>query len=68
MPLYEFDCKECDATFDKLVRSVNSVQEVTCPTCGSRKVEKKISVFAAKMSGSDSFCNVNASACSTGGT
>lgn len=43
MPLYEFICPHCEASFEKIV---NQEQVVSCPDCG-RDAKKKVSVFAA---------------------
>jgi putative FmdB family regulatory protein len=51
MPLYEFQCTECDHDFEELVRSAVAVAEVQCPDCGSDHVRRKVSVFASKVSG-----------------
>ena len=67
MPLYEFDCEECEQPFDKLVRMSFSIQEVTCPTCGSHKVTKRVSAIAARSSGEGSFSSASAAACNTVG-
>jgi putative FmdB family regulatory protein len=40
MPIYEYRCRECDTTFELLVRSGTTV---TCPACGSLAAEKLIS-------------------------
>lgn len=45
MPIYEFDCPGCKKPFQKLVPTMNW-KGVTCPKCGSDKVEKKLSRFA----------------------
>lgn len=44
MPLYEFHCRECDHEVEVLVRSSDAP---TCPDCGSRRLEKLLSVPAA---------------------
>ena len=68
MPIFEFDCDECGEPFEKLVRST-SKDKVACPTCGSTRVKKKLSAFAAKMSGGSSASSRSDSgSCSTGGT
>ncbi|MBI1724998.1 MAG: zinc ribbon domain-containing protein [Candidatus Tectomicrobia bacterium] len=46
MPMYEFICGECETDFEKLVASAGAVASVECPSCGSKKVHKKLSVFA----------------------
>lgn len=69
MPLYEFDCPDCHTPFDKLVRSASAVAEVTCPTCGSGRVKKKLSTIAARPTGGDgASLSASAAACAPGGT
>ena len=46
MPLYEFHCDHCDRDSEVLVRSTDW-KGTTCPHCGSRKLRKNLSVFAA---------------------
>lgn len=54
MPIYEYQCLECGEKFEKLVRSMNSPQEIECPKCGGRKVEKLLSAFGLQTSGTAS--------------
>ncbi len=72
MPIFEYGCDECGETFEKLVRSFSTrAEKVICPTCGSVKVKKKLSTFAAKTGGASSSSysySSGASDCSTGGT
>ena len=51
MPIYEYDCKNCGGNFDKLVRSASAATTVTCPTCDSGEVKKRLSVFSSKLAG-----------------
>jgi putative FmdB family regulatory protein len=44
MPLFEFKCRQCGTTFEKIVPS--STTKVACKKCESPKVEKLLSVFA----------------------
>jgi putative FmdB family regulatory protein len=60
MPLYEFDCLNCGESFEKLVRNINTVDKVICPTC-------KLSVFATNVKGGLSI-PASAFACAPGGT
>jgi putative FmdB family regulatory protein len=46
MPMYEFHCDSCDATFDERVSINERDHAVTCPHCGSRKTGRKLSVVA----------------------
>ena len=43
MPLHEFVCRDCEAQFEKLVRT-HTVLE--CPECHGHDLEKKLSAFA----------------------
>jgi putative FmdB family regulatory protein len=47
MPIFDFRCSECDHVFDELVKSADSIDAVQCSKCGSKKVERLVSVFAA---------------------
>jgi len=46
MPLYEFQCKNCNETFTKKI-SISEMEKtkVKCPKCDSENVKKKISNF-----------------------
>jgi len=46
MPIYEFHCAECHGDSEVLVRT-RDWKGTPCPRCGSVKLEKKLSVFAA---------------------
>jgi putative FmdB family regulatory protein len=46
MPIYEYACKACNSKFEKLVRSMTSEEKVACPSCGSKKTVRELSVFA----------------------
>lgn len=43
MPIYEYRCADCRREFEALVRSSS---EPACPHCGSRRLDKLLSVFA----------------------
>ena len=65
MPLYEFQCTDCESAFEELVRAATAIIEVRCPQCGSRHIRRKVSTFASKMSGG---AKASAAACApTGG-
>jgi len=66
MPIYEFDCSECGTAFEKLVRRADAVNEVVCPSCGSAKVNEKLSAFAS-ISGGGSSGPSGGSSCAPGG-
>ena len=43
MPIYEYGCAKCGHEFETLVRNGAAPD---CPSCGSSKLEKKLSVPA----------------------
>lgn len=49
MPMFEFVCQGCEEEFEELVFS--SDEEISCPSCNSDKVTKKVSVVSFKSSG-----------------
>lgn len=51
MPLFEFECLECGARFEKLIRTAGADPEVACPKCGGRRVEEKFSTFSSAATG-----------------
>ncbi len=48
MPIYEYQCQECNERFDKFIRSMLAEVEVVCPNCGSEQVNKGFSTFASR--------------------
>jgi len=50
MPIYEFHCEKCGRDSEILVRSSNW-SGTKCPHCGSSKLDKKFSTFAAAGAG-----------------
>jgi len=50
MPIYEFHCEKCGRDSEVLVRSSNW-SGTKCPHCGSSKLAKKFSTFAAAGAG-----------------
>lgn len=49
MPIFEFECEQCDSRFELLVRNG---EKTACPECGSRKLEKLLSATAVHAQGS----------------
>ncbi len=67
MPLYGFECEDCQEEFEELIASLSQVDEVSCPECGSDKVSRQLSLVAAmKSSGSTGF-SMDSSACAPSG-
>ena len=48
MPHYEFLCRDCQKSFDKILALVEYEEgEIVCPHCGSKNVEQRWSPFSA---------------------
>ncbi len=48
MPIYEYKCKACGQSFEKLSSIAEKDSGKVCPFCGKRASEKLISSFMAK--------------------
>lgn len=46
MPIYEFYCGPCHTVYSFLSRRMQVPDKATCPKCGCKKLEKKVSRFA----------------------
>ena len=53
MPIFEYQCFECQEVFETLQLSRESTEDTQCPGCGSEQTEKLVSAFAT--TGSDSL-------------
>ncbi len=49
MPIYEYQCTDCDSPFEELVRMGDD--HVSCPSCGSADVTRLLSQFTAARPG-----------------
>jgi putative FmdB family regulatory protein len=45
MPLYEYRCRDCDASFEKLTRR-DLADSIACPECGGSQPRRLLSLFA----------------------
>ncbi len=55
MPLYEYQCKQCQHRFEK-IQSFSAPEEKVCPECGG-EVEKLISAPAIQFKGAGWYVN-----------
>ncbi len=46
MPIHEYTCTKCNHKFEHLQRSITNPVKVACPSCGSEKTDRALSVFA----------------------
>ena len=52
MPIYEYQCADCNTKFEKLVRRATEATDVDCPSCGQKHVSQQYSTFSAHANGS----------------
>ncbi len=45
MPIYDYECQECGEVAEIFLNSVDGNRPITCPACGSKKMQKLISAF-----------------------
>ena len=65
MPIYEYVCTDCNSQFELLVASYTS--RPSCPSCDSRKLQRKLSTFAAHQGASSSPSCAAAAQCPSAG-
>ena len=63
MPIYEYACKACDRTFEELVLRRSDEDDVRCPKCKGKRVEKLVSRPAAARSGGDGGSAASSASC-----
>jgi putative FmdB family regulatory protein len=52
MPIYEYACRHCQTSFERIIVSSKDAQELTCPSCKSLEVDRILSRTAAPRSSS----------------
>jgi len=70
MPIYEFKCESCGEEFEVLLKSRDEISGVKCPSCGSNKVSRLMSVvnsiISSSSKGGDKPRIVESHKCETG--
>lgn len=67
MPLYEYVCKNCGHQFEVLQRMGEGASDLSCPSCGEKRVEKQFSTFASSSHGTSTSTGFSAGAGCGGG-
>jgi putative FmdB family regulatory protein len=49
--MYEYACRKCGHSFEKLVKSMTTTESIDCPKCASKQTDRKFSVFAVGSEG-----------------
>lgn len=53
MPIYEYECRNCEEKFEMLRGINDSDATVKCPSCGVKSAKRILSVFATVSSSSE---------------
>jgi len=64
MPIYEYQCQQCDHVFERLVGSMKERSAPPCPKCQG-VTKRRLSVFATHNSSSSTACGMDGDACPT---
>lgn len=67
MPLYGFECQDCEDEFEELVMSSSTVDDVVCPKCGSKHVQRQLSLVAAIKTTGNTGYNAGSATCAPSG-
>ena len=51
MPIYEYRCRDCGHRFEILQRLGQGAEDLECPRCTARQLEKQYSTFASGSGG-----------------
>lgn len=64
MPIYDFQCNQCNIKFDEFFRSASEQKKLFCPSCQSEDVQKIFSVFGMSVkSGGGSASSSDSGGC-----
>ncbi len=66
MPIYEFQCGDCQAVFETLVTSVSASREIVCSRCKSANVKKIMSSSSFKRTAGSAAPACGHSGCAPG--
>ena len=48
MPVYDYACKDCQKTFERILTlHEHDSEEMRCPECGSKNIEQEAAAFYA---------------------
>lgn len=55
MPIYEYECKKCNAVYEMLRSMSADDKDIVCPECGKKKQAKRLISSFSSSSDSPSF-------------
>lgn len=68
MPLYEFQCVQCGAEFEMILRFSESDQKPDCPRCQGKFTRKKLAQVAAIGASQTASGNASSASCGSSGS
>ena len=63
MPIYEYECKECEKVFETIRPMSQADEPIPCAVCGAKHTRRKLSLFFAE-SGGRSVAGMTEQSCS----
>jgi len=48
MPIFEYRCPKCGATFEQFTQRAAGAPAPACPKCGARPTERLLSAFSSR--------------------
>jgi putative FmdB family regulatory protein len=67
MPIYEFQCDNCNTVFEELVRMGSTGEGLSCPDCQDTHIRKRMSTFYGRSSSGNGAAHSVGGGCSCGG-
>ena len=61
MPIYEYQCSQCDERFEAILRSSDEESGLQCPKCHAQSIQRVVSVFSTHAAKSSSSCGPSGS-------
>ncbi|MBG0785125.1 MAG: zinc ribbon domain-containing protein [Anaerolineaceae bacterium] len=66
MPIYEYQCQDCQSRFEQIRPIKDADSELECPCCQSHNVKRQVSLFNASSGGRPITSGGGCSGCSGG--
>jgi len=56
MPIYSYQCSDCEEKFDMLIGVTSEKTELKCPKCSSKKIKKTLTTFSVHTKTEEPAC------------
>ncbi|HTY37518.1 MAG TPA: FmdB family zinc ribbon protein [Bacteroidota bacterium] len=67
MPVFDYTCSSCGKAYDVYHKTREVVEDVVCPSCGSKEHKKLFSTAMVSMGGTSASTSSSAPPCEMGG-